>query len=411
MRSRYLLIILASLLLDTRTTAQTNSGWIPFSPPGTATKPASAPASAPSSKAAVAPVVTTSTPATSGSDAGDEMTRADFEIDGVPYARVLYLEGTVWIRPPGESDYHQLAEDEPIAGQSLIYTGADGILDFATGPGMAVRLVPRTAVVVDELPAPAPASSTKPVVSQVDLRKGTIFSALGCENGTPINFSVQTPSGVAGARGTMFATSVVEGTSQVSMLHGTVNFETPDHQTSQITAGQSQQITGGAGGKYQLGRQKPLSPANSEVFFNHAGGLLEHASGYGVVRRGLGADVAGEMQRHGYKLPAGAAERLQHAGRIHYKSKPVFNRAKTPHPRSTTSTSAARSAEGGYHPATQNERSTQGGSGQGAGQGAGQGGAWRQKDKDSGQGEDWPEKEKDSGQGAGGRQKDKDSGL
>jgi hypothetical protein len=324
------------------------------------------------------------------------MTPADFEIDGVPYAKVLYLEGNVWIRPPGDTNFHQLAEDEPIANQSLIYTGYNGILDFATGPGMAVRMVPKTAVVVDELPAPAPASSTKPVTSQVDLRKGTIFSALGRENGAPIDYSVQTPSGVAGARGTMFATSVVDGTSQVSMLHGTVNFETPDHQTTQITAGQSQQITGGAGGKYQLGRQKPLSPANSEAFFNHAGGLLEHASGYGVVRRGLGSDVAKEMQRHGYKLPVGAAERLQHAGGMHYKTKPVFNRGKITGAKSTTPHAATHTGGAGYQPATQNEKPTSSGSGRG--------GTWRQKDKDL-------PNDEDSGPGGTWRKKDKNSGL
>ncbi|MCE0497379.1 MAG: FecR domain-containing protein [Methylacidiphilales bacterium] len=352
MRLRLLLLILAGLLFDARITAQTNSGWIPTPPVGTATSPAPAFASAPIPQPVATPVTT------SGSGDSAEMTSADFEIDGVPYAKVLYLEGNVWIRPPGDTGFHRLEADEPIANQSVIYTGYNGTLDFATGPGMATRMVPKTALVVNALPAPAPASSTAPAVSQIDLRRGTIFSALGRENGAPIDYSVQTPSGVAGARGTMFATSVVTGTTQVSMLHGTVNFETPDHQTSQITAGQSQQITGGAGGKYQFSRQKPLSPANSETFFNHAGGLLEHASGYGVVRRGLGADVAREMQRHGYRLPAGTTERLQNAGKTHYQNKPVYNRAKTPQVKSTNyHTPNTKSSIGtGYHPATQNQK-------------------------------------------------------
>jgi hypothetical protein len=366
---RSLLIVFASLFLDTRTTAQTNSGWVPFSPSNTATNQASVPASVPASHPVAAPVTT------GGSGGGDEMTSADFEINGVPYAKVLYLEGNVWIRPPGETNFHLLEQDEPIANESLIYTGYNGTLDFATGPGMAVRMVPKTAVVVNALPVPA--SSTKPVVSQVDLRKGTIFSALGQENGAPIDYSVQTPSGVAGARGTMFATSAVDGTTQVSMLHGTVSFETPDHQTSQITAGQSQQITGGAGGKYQFALRKPLNPANSEAFFNHVGGLLEHASGYGVVRRGLGADVAMEMQRHGYKLPAGTTERLQNAGKMHYKSRPVFNKAKAPQAKSTPRRNTTSSDGAGYHPATQNERSAR--------RNPEQGDEWRKKNPDWGQ--------------------------
>jgi len=351
MRLRLLLILLASLLLDTLITAQTSSGWIPSSPVSTAINPAPAPA----------PVAAPTTPdaapvTTSGTGDADEMTSSDFEIDGTPYAKVLYLEGNVWIRPPGDATFHQLEQDEPIANQSVIYTGFNGTLDFATGPGMAVRMVPKTALVVNTLPAPASASPTAPPISQVDLRKGTIFSALGQENGAPVDYSVQTPSGVAGARGTMFATSVVQGTTQVSMLHGTVNFETPDHQTSQITAGQSQQITGGAGGRYQLSGQRPLAPANSEAFFNHAGGLLEHASGYGVVRRGLGADVANEMQRHGYRLPAGTMERFQNVGKTHYQNKPMFNRAKTPQARSTTHHTTTGSRGTAYHPSNQTNK-------------------------------------------------------
>jgi hypothetical protein len=181
------------------------------------------------------------------------------------------------------------------------------------------------------------------------------------------------------------------------MLHGTVNFETPDHQTSQITAGQSQQITG-SGGKYQMGDRKPMSPANSDAFFEHASHLLEHASGYGVVRRGLGPDVAKEMQRHGYKLPAETMGRMQNAGKTHYKTKPAFNRSKAPqsksHPRSeqksetksepkteskstTYHNTTRNSSEAEQHPKTQTEKPLHRTPAGGAG--------WRDKDKNPGE--------------------------
>jgi hypothetical protein len=307
------------------------------------------------------------------------MTSDDFLIDGVPYAKVLYLEGNVWIRPPDEDEFHKLEADEPIPDQSVLYTGYNGILDFATGPGMAVRMVPKTGLVVDVLPKPN-SSSTAPATSQVDLRKGTIFSALGRENGGAIDYTVQTPMGVAAARGTMFSTSVIEGTTQVSMLHGTVNFQSPDHQTSQITAGQSQQITG-SGNKFHFGAHNPMKPANSEAFFNHAGGLLDHASGYGVVRHGLGPDVAKEMDKHGYKMPSGARDQMQHAGKNHYKTKPQFNHAKTPQARTANQHKTTSTGGTGYHPA-------------GAGQGQ------EQKPKTwhkPGENEHWPEKDKDWG--------------
>ncbi len=164
------------------------------------------------------------------------------------------------------------------------------------------------------------------------IKKGTIFSALGRADGQPIDFTVRTPEGVAGARGTMFATTASEGGSQVSMLHGTVNFETPDHQTSQIAAGQSQQISGTVGGKYQLGKSQALNPARSEEFFNHAGGLLEHASGYGVVRRGLGPDVARTLHEHGYALPAATQQRFQNAAKTHYATRrPAFHNTHKAH--------------------------------------------------------------------------------
>ena len=75
-----------------------------------------------------------------------------------------------------------------------------------------------------------------------------------------------------------------------------------------------------------MGQQHSLDPTKSETFFNHAGGLLEHASGYGVVRRGLGSDVARTLQERGYKLSANMQQRFQNAGKTHYKNRPTFNR-------------------------------------------------------------------------------------
>jgi len=316
-----LVIIFVSLLGVIQIPAQSNSTSISATNISTATASGDQSAS--------------STPA-DGDSSSTPMQSDDFLIDGVSYAKVLFIEGNVWIRPPGAMTFHRLAEDEPIAVQSVIYTGFNGTLDFATGPGIAVRMVPGTLVTVDQLPQPPPPvppvattpSTPAPEASQVAVRKGTVFSALGREDGQPIDFKVRTPEGVAGARGTMFSTSTNKGQSEVDMLHGTVNFETPDHQTSQIAAGESQQISGSAwqGGKYQLGQHQALNPANSDTFFNHAGGLLEHASGYGVVRRGLGPDIARTLGERGFKWAPAIRQRFQNAAQIHFKNRPVFNR-------------------------------------------------------------------------------------
>jgi hypothetical protein len=288
------------------------------------------------------------------------MQEGDFVIDGASYAKVLYLEGNVWIKPPGETTFHKLTEDEPIAAQSTIYTGFNGTLDFAVGPGMAVRMVPATGITVDELPRAIPGSGTYPPAppaaapsgiatptptptpapaspqsAQIALKRGTVFSALGREDNAPVDFKVSTPQGIAGARGTMFSTTVMDGESQVSMLHGTVNFETPDHQTTQIGVGQSQRISGSSG-KFKFAKQETLSPKKSEAFFNHAGGLLEHASGHGAVRRGLGPEVVKGLQAKGYKLPQSAQDHFQNAAKVHYKTQPAFNHARVPHGGSST---------------------------------------------------------------------------
>jgi len=314
-----------------RASAQ-SSGWIPTTNSASPVAALSQAAPAPVSPKPL-PVTAPAALATADTNDSAAMAGSDFLIGGVSYAKVLYQEGNVWIRPPGETSFHLLSDDEPIPVDSVLYTGSAGVLDFATGPGMALRMVPETRVVVDELPQPATAAAptaTHPEASQVDVSKGTVFSALGREDGQPIDFEVRTPQGVAGARGTMFATSATSDGAEVSMLHGTVNFETPDHQTSQITAGQSQKISGAAGGKFLLGQRRALAPAASGEFFNHAGGLLEHASGYGVVRRNLGPDVARTLHERGYNLPTGMQQRFQNAGRMHFKNRPVFNRAYRP---------------------------------------------------------------------------------
>ncbi len=251
----------------------------------------------------------------------------DFVIGGVSYAKVLYIEGSVWIRPPNKTGFHILTEDEPIPTQSVLATGPNATLDFATGPGMAIRMIPATALVVDELPIPSSVkpSSDVPETSQVVLKKGTVFSALGRADGQPIDYKVRTPQGVAGARGTMFSTSVTDGQAEVSMLHGTVNFETPDHQKSQIIAGQSQQIASSSG-KYSFRQRRALNPARSNIFFNHVGGLLDHALGYGIVRRNLGPDVVKTLREQGYALSPEMRQRFQNAAAIRYKNRPGFNR-------------------------------------------------------------------------------------
>jgi len=335
-------------LLSAQTT--TPGGWVPTSPtvPTNPTVPASPTgASGVFTRKPVVPVTQTETATTTEADESTELSASDFVIDGVPYAKVLYLEGNVWIRAEDETSFHALAEDEPIAAHSVIYTGANGTLDFATGPGMAVRMVPLTVVRIATLPDEGTLTkptTTAPEATIIALKKGTVFSALGRSDSQPINYQVRTPEGVAGARGTMFATTATDGQSEVSMLHGTVHFQTPDNQSAQIAAGESQQISGTAGGKYLLGRNRLLAPERSDEFFNHAGGLLEHASGYGVVRRGLGPEVAQALRARGYALPAAMQQRFQNAARMHFlHRRPAFRRL---HP-----AGAGASAASNYHPA------------------------------------------------------------
>jgi hypothetical protein len=258
------------------------------------------------------------------------MPASDFLVNGVPYAKVLYVEGNVWIRSPDDKTFHLLTADQPVALHSVIYTGVNGTLDLATGPGMAVRMVPLTLIRVAELPDASSLSNstTAPVEStRLGLKNGTLFSALGRSNGQPVDFEVRTPLGTAAAKGTMFATSVTSDNAEVNMLHGTVNFETPDHQTSQITAGQGQKISGTAGGAFHLNQPKTLNASNSPEFFNNAGGLLEHASGSGVVRRSLGPDVVKGLQKQGYKLPTATQERFQNSAKASYPNHHAINGA------------------------------------------------------------------------------------
>lgn len=305
----------------------TGSSSAPISPSATTNAPPHV-TPAPTNAAPSAAVAPKALPV--NADAANEsavLSDKDFVIGGISYAKVLYIDGSVWIRPPDKSGFHLLTEDEPIPVQSVLATGPNATLDFATGPGMAIRMVPATALIVDELPIPSSVkpSSDVPETSQVVLKKGTVFSALGREDGQPIDYKVRTPQGVAGARGTMFSTSVTDGQAEVSMLHGTVNFETPDHQKSQIIAGQSQQISTSSSGKYLFGQRRALNPTKSNAFFNHASGLLEHASGYGIVRRNLGPDMVKTLREQGYSLSPEMRQRFQNAAAIRYKNRPGFN--------------------------------------------------------------------------------------
>ena len=85
--------------------------------------------------------------------------------------------------------------------------------------------------------------------------------------------------------------------------------------------------------------------AHSSAFFDHAGGLLDHASSAGVVRRSLGPDVARTLQQKGYQAARARRRPLNHAAQVRASRPASFHHTGTSH----AATPGAAHAEGQTH--------------------------------------------------------------
>lgn len=126
--------------------------------------------------------------------------------------------GTVTLIPAGGGAESPLKVGDAVPIGSTIKTGAASRAVIKTTSQSAIRVAENSQVFINELVE----SDSKPKVL-VDLKAGSLSALIQPQAQSAMDFKVKTPSGVAAARGTLFAVAVEDGKGYVKVEHGKVD--------------------------------------------------------------------------------------------------------------------------------------------------------------------------------------------
>lgn len=136
--------------------------------------------------------------------------------------------GTVTMTPPGGGAAKPLKAGDAIPVGSTVKTGPASRAVIKTTRQSAIRLAENSEIVMNEMVD----SETTPKVL-LDLKSGSMGALIQPQAQSAMDFKVKTPSGVAAARGTLFAVAVEDGKGFVKVEHGKVEV-TPANVQKQI---------------------------------------------------------------------------------------------------------------------------------------------------------------------------------
>jgi hypothetical protein len=139
-------------------------------------------------------------------------------------ARVSSAKGEVSYAEPGSSKFKPLAAGGELPAGSTVRTGAGAEAVIVLVPGAAVRIAESSDVTLKEMAvagADADAQSAKRK-ALLSLKDGTVSALIDPKRSKETDFKIQTPQGVAAARGTFYAVTVEGGKTYVGVKRGKV---------------------------------------------------------------------------------------------------------------------------------------------------------------------------------------------
>ena len=125
-------------------------------------------------------------------------------------AVVVSISGTAEAAPPQSISYSPLKVGEKLAEGSTVRTGADGKVVLQTTPGSAVDLGNSSTLRINELAFHKSGGAVTERKARLELSSGVVSALVDPSTPKITDFEVETPGGVAAARGT-FYTVVVQG--------------------------------------------------------------------------------------------------------------------------------------------------------------------------------------------------------
>jgi len=130
--------------------------------------------------------------------------------------------GSAEFAPPGSSSFSPLHKGQILPIGSTVRTGDDGTAILTTTPGSAIDIGNDSVIKINELAFTKTNGSITERKARLDLTSGAVSAMIDPSTPTITDFKIQTPQGVAAARGTFYAVSVVHGKTFVSVDHGKV---------------------------------------------------------------------------------------------------------------------------------------------------------------------------------------------
>jgi hypothetical protein len=138
------------------------------------------------------------------------------------HATVFSVAGTVEGSPPGSSSFNPLHKGDHLAIGSTVRTGDDGVAVLVTTPGSAVQVGNDSEVKLSELEFNRSGGAVSQREAHLQLTSGVVSALIDPRTPKITDFEIQTPQGVAAARGTFYAVLVYEGKTYVGVKEGKV---------------------------------------------------------------------------------------------------------------------------------------------------------------------------------------------
>lgn len=180
--------------------------------------------------------------------------------------RVLVATGEVTLQAPGETAPRPAVKGDVVPLGSRLVTGPGARLVLTPFPGITSMLAENSTLVVERAESSTPPGTTATLQqATLDLKTGAIVSDLEKQAGIAYDYSVKTPRGVAGARGTIYAVAIhVSGVESVLVSDGTIQITFTDATSLTLSPGQAS-LTRPGQPSADVTRLSDLSPSEQTI--------------------------------------------------------------------------------------------------------------------------------------------------
>jgi len=140
-----------------------------------------------------------------------------FGTDTANTARVTSVEGRVSFASSPAAQFAPLTAGTELPTGARVRTGSDGTALIVVVSGAAIRVSENSEVTIDAMSSDA--AKRKALIS---LKSGTVSALIDPKRSKQTDFKIQTPQGVAAARGTFYGVTVKKGKTFVGVKKGKV---------------------------------------------------------------------------------------------------------------------------------------------------------------------------------------------